>query len=92
LLAGCVGWFEAFAAVKPFISTAPPNDGSSWSNVFFPIGDPVAVEPGDQVSLSVQLGRRFWSWEFAVKRLGLLRRCSDFNSYPPGLFKPKSKR
>lgn len=92
LLAGWVGWFEAFADGRPFINTAPPNAGSSWSNVFFPIGDPVAVEPGDQVSLKVRLDRQFWSWEFRVERLDLVRCCSDFNSYPPGIFKPKPKR
>jgi protein arginine N-methyltransferase 1 len=92
LLAGWVGWFEAFAEGRPFLSTAPPNAGSSWSNVFFPIGEAVPVRPGDQVSLAVRLDRRFWSWEFRQNRLGLVRRLSDFNSYPPGVFKPKPRK
>lgn len=92
LLTGWVGWFEAFAEERPFITTAPPNAGSSWSNVYFPIGEAVAVEPGDQVSLAVRLDRRFWSWEFRAQGLGLVRCCSDFNSYPSGVFKPKPKR
>lgn len=90
-LAGWVGWFEASAQGASFISTAPPIKGSSWSNVFFPIGESVAVEPGDQVCLKVRLDKQFWSWEFRDKDLGVERRCSDFNSYPPGLFKPKAK-
>lgn len=90
-LAGWIGWFEASARGEPFISTAPPIPGSSWSNVFFPIGEPVAVGPGDQVCLKVRLDREFWSWEFWAKRQGVERRCSDFNSYPPGIFKPKVK-
>lgn len=91
-LTGWVGWFEACAQGAVFLSTAPPILGSSWSNVFFPIGEAVQVEPGDQVSLKVRLDRQFWSWEFKVPRLGLERHCSDFNSYPPGLFKPKPKK
>ena len=88
LLTGWVGWFEAFAGGQPFLDTRPPNTGSSWSNIFLPIGEPVAVEPGDQVSLSVRLDRKFWSWEFSMPRRGMVRQCSDFYSYPAGIFKP----
>jgi len=91
MLAGWIGWFEARVAGEKFLSTAPPIKGSSWSNVFFPIGPPVAVEKGDEVSLKVRLDRRFWSWEFAAERLGIERRLSDFFSYPPGVFNPKKR-
>lgn len=91
-LAGWIGWFAARQQGQVFLSTRPPIKGSSWSNVFFPIGQPVAVEPGDEVSLKVRLDRLFWSWEFALGRLGIERRGSDFFSYPPGVFKPQKKR
>jgi len=92
LLAGWVGWFEAFSGGQSFISTQPPIAGSSWSNVFLPIGEPVAVEPGDRVWLEVRMDQQFWSWDFGLPRLNLVRRCSDFNTYPPGVFKPRPKR
>ena len=91
-LAGWVGWFEASARGVSFLSTAPPICGSSWSNVFFPIGEPVDVEPGDQVCLKVRLDQQFWSWAFRAERQGVERRCSDFNSYPAGVFRPKAER
>lgn len=91
ILAGWIGWFAARQEGRTLLSTAPPIKGSSWSNVFFPIGAPVAVEAGDELSLKVCLNRRFWYWEFSLDRLGIQRRLSDFFSYPPGVFKPKKR-
>lgn len=88
VLTGCVGWFEAFAGGRAFLSTQPPNHGSSWSNLFLPIGEPVPVLAGDLVTLRLRMDRRFWGWEFGLPRLGLVRSCSDFFSFPPGVFKP----
>ncbi len=90
-LCGWIGWFRAFSRGRVFFDSHPPNNGSSWSNVFLPIGEAVAVRPGDRVDLAVRLDRQFWSWEFSLPRLGLVRRCSDFNSFPEGMFKPKRK-
>jgi protein arginine N-methyltransferase 1 len=66
LLAGWVGWFEARHNGRSFIDTRPPIPGSSWENVIFPIGEPIAVRSGDSAKFKLRLDQPFWSWEFQL--------------------------
>ena len=88
-LAGWIGWFAARHNGKVFLATTPPIKGSSWDNVFFPVGEPVKVGPGEVAGLKMHLDDPFWSWEFCLPPLA--RGFGDFYCYPPSVFKPSGK-
>jgi len=87
-IAGWVGWFAVRCERRLVTSTEPPVPGSSWENVFFPIGEPVAARPGDLVCLRMRLDDPFWTWRFTMSHPPVDRTMGDFFSYPPAAFKP----
>lgn len=67
---GFAGWFEARLAPQVSLSTAPGTN-SHWGQVLFPV-PPVAVEPGDEVrvSLRCELDSLRWTWMGELGRQG----------------------
>jgi hypothetical protein len=45
-LHGFAGWFRAELVDNQFLSTGPKDPETHWGQVFFPIGEPIAVERG----------------------------------------------
>lgn len=64
---GWVGWFVARHCGQTIMSTRPPIAGSSWENVFFPIGEPLAVAAGQTMGARLRLDDPFWSWEMHLE-------------------------
>ena len=91
-LTGWVGWFEAWFEGRPIISTEPPNRYPSWRNIFFPIGEPVPVEPGNTARLEMRLDNPLWSWRFSLDDPPVEREMGDFFSSPASEFKPPEKK
>jgi protein arginine N-methyltransferase 1 len=52
-LHGICGWFAAQLSPSVRLSNRPPAEKSSWQHAFFPVGEPVAVGPGDIIELSM---------------------------------------
>lgn len=72
-LHGLVGYFDLEAAPGVVLSTAPDQPLTHWEQCFFPIDEPVAVQPGDRITarLKFTLGKRWlWYWSVAVERGG----------------------
>jgi len=91
-LAGWIGWFSAYAQGQTVLSTAPPLAYPSWQHLHFPVGEPVAVEPGVRVSLEMHLGDPLWSWRCGVSDPAVERTMADFLSYPASVFLPPPSR
>ena len=87
-LCGWIGWFTAGYDDRPFLSTRPPLSGSSWENVFFPIGDPVAVATDDVAALTLRLDDPFWSWRSQVGEEA--RVFSELSALPAAQLRPAS--
>jgi len=46
LLHGFAGWFRAELVENQYLSTGPKDPETHWGQVFFPVGEPMAVERG----------------------------------------------
>jgi protein arginine N-methyltransferase 1 len=92
LLAGWVGWFSAWFEGEAFLSAAPPIRFTSWDNAFFPVTEPVAVEPGELLEWTVERMRPFFRWRIYIPGRGIDDTLSDFLSYPPSSFRPPVDR
>lgn len=71
LLHGFAGFFRAELMPGQFLSTGPADPETHWGQVFFPIGEPVAVERGGQVNF--RFSERYtgeetrWHWSGRVE-------------------------
>lgn len=92
VLAGWVGWFSAWFEGEEFLSAAPPIRFTSWDNAFFPVAEPVTVEPGELLEWTVERLRPFFRWRTRVPGRGIDETLSDFLSYPPSSFRPPVDR
>jgi protein arginine N-methyltransferase 1 len=92
VLAGWVGWFSAWFQGEAFLSTAPPIRFTSWDNAFFPVAEPVTVEPGEVLEWTVERVRPFFRWRTRVPDQGIDETSSDFLSHPPSTFRPPVDR
>lgn len=69
-LHGFAGWFEAELGGGVRIDNVPPAEGSSWAHVFFPVEQPVSVEPGDPVSIRVDTVANGTTWRWVTRAKG----------------------
>lgn len=93
---GWMGWFE-MRLVDEWLSTDGVESKTHWSQVFFPLNEPIEVSRGDSIRLNLKRPEGGeWSWTTSYK--GDSQRQSSFLSQPvsPGdllkmsdTFKPK---
>lgn len=77
---GLCGWFEARLGDSG-LSTGPDAPGTHWSPLFLPIGDPVAVEPGETLEAAVHRPMHGdWTWTLTIR--GRRQRQSTFLAMP----------
>jgi len=87
-LCGWIGWFEAHHCGQTIMSTEPPIPGSSWENMYFPIGEPVEVVAGETMRARLRRDDPFWGWEMHLgekpgRQFGQLRSVPVGNLRPP---------
>ncbi len=85
-LSGWMGWFKAGYEDRSFLSTQPPIAGSSWENVLFPSGNPMAVLNGQPATLKLRLDDPFWSWTVRVAEE--VREYSELQAMPQQALRP----
>jgi SAM-dependent methyltransferase len=86
-LHGVVLWVTQWLTDSVWCSNQPPSPypGDLWTQVFFPIGEAVTVEPGCHVSTALQTAGptwgSIWKWKILVKdQSGNLRHCFDHST------------
>jgi SAM-dependent methyltransferase len=64
-LHGLACWFDSLLCAGVTVDNSPPREGSSWSQGFMPLAEPMAVSAGDQFSweLSVSADGEHWTWQ-----------------------------
>ena len=62
---GLACWFDSLLSDGVTIDNAPPRTESSWFHGFLPLGEPIAVSVGDQLTweLSVSPTGEHWTWQ-----------------------------
>lgn len=70
LLHGFAGWFRAELVADQYLSSGPKDPETHWGQVFFPVGEPIAVERGG--SARFRFNERYtgeetrWHWSGQV--------------------------
>jgi protein arginine N-methyltransferase 1 len=82
LLHGICGWFRAQLAPGVVLHNEPPSVKSSWAHALFPLPRPVAVRPGDDVTMHFQSAAdgTIWRWRTEVHRGGRIMGTFDQSS------------
>ena len=88
---GICGWFRCRLTPAITLDNAPPSVTSSWAHAFFPAQKPIAVVPGDEISMRIESSAdgSVWRWQIAARRGGVRRAAYDqtttdgFPSGPP---------
>ena len=88
---GICGWFRCRLTPTITLDNAPPSVTSSWAHAFFPAQKPIAVVPGDEISMRIESSAdgSVWRWQIAARRGGVRRAAYDqtttdgFPSGPP---------
>jgi len=72
VLHGVLGWFRARLSPGVWLDNEPPSVKSSWAHAFFPMQNPVGVQPGDEISIRLQAAEQgsIWRWRTGVRRAG----------------------
>lgn len=72
VLHGVCGWFRARLGPGIVLHNEPPSTTSSWAHAFFPVRKPVAVRPGDEITLRIDTSGdgSVWRWQTVVRRGG----------------------
>ncbi|MCJ7546623.1 MAG: 50S ribosomal protein L11 methyltransferase [Deltaproteobacteria bacterium] len=74
ILHGLLGYFVAGLSPTVVLSTAPGNPLTHWRHAFFPLGDKVMVEEGDEVQCTIKAIPQgittCWQWDTRVVRKG----------------------
>jgi SAM-dependent methyltransferase len=72
---GLVGYFQAGLSPGVILSTAPEQPPTHWKQTFFPLGDEVSVQDGDEVRYKLkaipQMDAFSWQWDTSVHRKGI---------------------
>jgi predicted RNA methylase len=70
ILHGTCGWFHCRLSPGVVLGTEPPSTNSSWAHAFFPVQNPVAVLPEDEISLAIDTAEdgTVWRWRTVVRR------------------------
>lgn len=70
---GFAAWFEALLAKKGKVKvkTSPFDPSTHWKTAFFPVGNPMGVYPGDEISLNLSCystgTSTIWEWRGNIK-------------------------
>lgn len=88
---GICGWFRCWLTPTIALDNEPPAITSSWAHAFFPLQNPIGVEPGDEIAMRIASSAEgsVWRWRTKVRRDGALRAAYDqtssngFPSRPP---------
>lgn len=63
-LHGIGGWFSAQLAAGVALTNAVPLQTPSWNHIFFPLAEPLAVDPGDALTIQVDsFNGGEWRWQ-----------------------------
>ena len=64
-LHGLACWFDSLLCPGVTVDNSPPREGSSWSQGFLPLAQPIEVAAGDQLQweLSVSADGEHWTWQ-----------------------------
>jgi len=86
---GICGWFRCRLTPEIALDNEPPAVTSSWAHAFFPALKPIAVAPGDEISMRIESSAEgsVWRWRIAARRDGELRASYDQTSadgFPSG--------
>jgi protein arginine N-methyltransferase 1 len=86
---GICGWFRCRLTATITLDNEPPSVTSSWAHAFFPVHDPIAVVPGDEISMRLASSAEgsIWRWRIEARRGGVLRAAYDQTSadgFPTG--------
>jgi protein arginine N-methyltransferase 1 len=97
VLHGVLGWFRARLSPGVVLDNAPPSVRSSWAHTLFPVQNPVAVRPGDEVALRLQADEAgsVWRWHTEVRRGGTVVAAYDQSSrgsFPHTVSDPAARR
>jgi protein arginine N-methyltransferase 1 len=69
---GFAGWFVASLSPGVKLSTSPSDPSTHWRQAFFPLENPIEVQPADKVSLTVTVNVKDtimgWGWKGEVVR------------------------
>ena len=89
VLHGIGGWFRCRLTPTIALDNEPPSVTSNWAHAFFPVQKPIAVVPGDEISLRIASSAEgsIWRWRIEARRGGALRVAYDqtsTNGFPTG--------
>lgn len=88
-LHGWLGWFDARVGEEWF-STSPIAEQTHWSQLFFPISEPVEVKKGEKIIF--ELNRpEFGEWSWTIESGGKRQKQSTFLSAPMSFSKVLEK-
>ncbi len=82
VLHGICGWFRCRLTPTITLDNAPPSVTSSWAHAFFPAQQPIAIVPGDEISMRIASSAdgSIWRWRIAASRGGVRRAAYDQTS------------
>ncbi len=81
---GIVVWFDATVADGITYSTKPSDHRPTYGRLLFPIGEPVAVTVGQEITISIKnfrMGDR-WEWQWSLKGESFNRELSSLHALP----------
>ena len=69
---GICGWFRCRLTPDVALDNEPPSVTSSWAHAFFPAQKPIAVVPGDEISMRIESSAEgsIWRWRIEARRDG----------------------
>lgn len=79
---GTCGWFRAHLAPGIVLDNEPPSVHSSWAHAFFPLQNPIAVLPEDEVAIHIETAAdgSVWRWRTELRRGGRTLAAYDQSS------------
>ncbi|HEV2777627.1 MAG TPA: 50S ribosomal protein L11 methyltransferase [Solirubrobacteraceae bacterium] len=89
VMQGIGGWFRCWLTPEIALDNEPPSVTSSWAHAFFPVQKPIAVAPGDEISMRIASSAEgsIWRWRIGARRGGVVRAAYDQTSadgFPSG--------
>lgn len=82
VLHGTCGWFGSQLSPSVTLDNEPPSVTSSWAHAFFPLQNPIAVLPDDEISIRIdtRADGTIWRWRTDVRRAGATLAAYDQSS------------
>jgi len=82
IMHGVLGWFRTQLSPSVTLDNTPPSVTSSWAHAFFPVQNPLGVQPGDELAIRIQAEDEgsIWRWRVELRRAGATVVAYDQNS------------